>query len=136
MRYLAPTLARIVFLFLPPIVAACSTSGPAYRPPSPDTAATVEMSGFSFVPSSVRIKTGETVEWRNNSLFTHTVTDDPQRDPQRTALPPGAMPFDSGRIAAGETFRHSFTAPGTYRYKCIPHEDFGMVGTVIVEPGS
>lgn len=31
-------------------------------------------------------------------------------------------------------FRVTFTAPGTYQYKCVLHDDLGMVGQVIVLP--
>ena len=56
-------------------------------------------------------------------------------DPASVLLPPGAQPFDSGDIPAGQVYRHTFTVPGEYRYFCIPHEDMGMVGTVIVQGG-
>jgi plastocyanin len=32
----------------------------------------------------------------------------------------------------GETFEVTFEVPGTYRYVCLPHEDHGMRGTVVV----
>jgi plastocyanin len=130
-RWILPRAILVTTLAL----AGCGTSGPAYRPASPDAAATVEMtSTFSFQPETVRIKTGEVVEWRNKSLFAHTVTDDPQKEPGVTVLPTGATPFDSGRIPPGEVFRHSFSIPGTYRYTCVPHEELGMTGVIIVEP--
>lgn len=118
-------------------LAACGTSGPAYGPESPDVPAVVRMSNtFDFEPRTVRIKAGETVEWRNTSIITHTVEDDPRRGPKDMALPPGAQPFDSGDIPAGQVFRHAFTVPGTYRYQCEPHDYLDMTGTVIVEaPG-
>lgn len=118
-------------------LAGCGDSGPAYGPPSADAAATVELtSTLSFDPHTVRVKAGETVEWRNKSAFAHTVTDDPRKDATLSSLPAGAAAFDSGRLAAGEVFRHTFTVPGTYRYYCDPHDGFGMLGVVIVEPRS
>jgi plastocyanin len=116
------------------VLAACSQTGPAYGPPVANTAATIEMSGFHFDPGTARVKTGETVEWRNKSFFAHSVSADPVRFPNDVSLPAGAAPFDSGRIAAGEVYRHTFTTPGTYKYVCTPHIDLGMVGTVIVDP--
>jgi plastocyanin len=112
---------------------ACSQTGPAYGPPSANTAATIEMGGFSFDPTTVRIRSGDTVEWRNKSTFTHSVNADPARFPDDVSLPVGAAQFDSGRIASGGIFRHQFTTPGTYKYVCLPHVDLGMSGTVIVE---
>ena len=80
------------------------------------------------------MRPGQTVEWRNTSFFTHTATCDPAKaeDPRHVELPAGARTFDSGRIPPGEIWRHSFAAPGTYRYVCLPHEEDGMLGTVVV----
>lgn len=138
MMGLSPKVSKRALGFLAPAfiglwMSGCGIGGPAYAPPPTDVAATIEVSGFEFVPQEVHIKTGDTVEWRNTSIIRHTVNDEPQHDPTLTSLPPGAIPFDSGSIAAGQVFRHTFTVPGTYRYKCEPHEDFGMVGVVIVE---
>jgi plastocyanin len=116
----------------------CTREGPAYAPEPADVAAVVEMTNtFSFGPETVRIPAGGTVEWRNTSITTHTVTADPStiRDPEQVTLPAGAEPFSSGEIGRGQVWRHTFTAPGTYRYTCLPHHDiFGMTGTVEVGP--
>jgi plastocyanin len=114
--------------------AGCSQTGPAYGPPTANTAATVAMSGFQFDPEVVRIKAGDTVEWRNTSSFTHSVNADPARFPDDVSIPAGTAPFDSGRLPPGQVFRHTFVTPGTYKYVCLPHVDFGMAGTVIVAP--
>jgi len=116
---------------------ACGFGGPAYGPSS-DAAAVVEMTnGLAFQPDAVRIKAGETVEWRNRSLFTHTVTDDQARakDAADAQLPEGAPSF-SAQVGPGEIYRHIFTVPGTYRYFCMPHEGRGMHGQVIVGPAA
>jgi len=95
--------------------------------------------GFeSYDPATVTIKSGETVEWRNTSLITHTVTDDSRRaeDANDANVPPRGQPFDSGDIAAGQVYLQTFTVPGSYRYFCTHHESDGMTGTVIVTPAS
>ena len=118
-------------------LAACGFDGPAYAPPATDVAAAVEMtSGLTFLPAEVRIKVGDTVEWRNRSLQAHTVTTDPalMREPRRVGVPEGAMVFHSGPVWPGEIYRHTFTVAGTYRYACVPHERLNMRGVVIVEP--
>ena len=115
-------------------IAACSQTGPAFGPPTADTAATVEMGGLSFGPATVRVKTGDTVEWRNKSSFTHSVNADPARFPEDVAIPAGAAPIDSGRSPSGGIYRHRFTTPGTYKYVCLPHVDLGMNASVVVEP--
>ena len=90
----------------------------------------------TFEPKTLTIHAGETLEWRNTSFIWHTVTADPHlaQRPQDVLLPPGALPFDSGKLDPKGTFRHTFTVPGTYRYFCQPHELNGMLGEVIVEP--
>ncbi|QKT03616.1 hypothetical protein HUS23_07225 [Ectothiorhodospiraceae bacterium 2226] len=116
-------------------LAACGLGGRAYDPPPEDAAAVVNMThGFGFDPEEVVVPRGATVEWRNRSFFTHTVTADPARvkDPVHAQLPAGAEPFHSGRLRAGSVFRHTFEVPGTYEYVCLPHEGRGMRGRVRV----
>ena len=91
--------------------------------------------GFeSFSPEAITIRPGDAVEWRNTSLITHTVTDDPKRaqKPQNSMLPAGAAAFNSGDIPAGQIYMHTFAIPGAYHYFCVHHEADGMLGTVIV----
>ncbi|SMF26376.1 plastocyanin [Tistlia consotensis] len=89
---------------------------------------------LKFAPASVTVKVGDAVEWRNDSVLVHTVTDDPQKAAKAadSALPEGARPFGSGNLKPGATYKRTFTVPGTYRYFCIPHEAAGMVATVQV----
>lgn len=89
-----------------------------------------------YAPSSIRIRAGESVVWRNTSSVVHTVTAEPDRAsrPGSVRLPGDAEPFDSGEMRPGETFARTFDEPGEYVYFCVPHEAAGMVGTVVVEP--
>ena len=61
-----------------------------------------------YRPSKLDVLPGETVTWANVSLRTHTVTSD-------SGL------FDSGEVAADETFARRFDTVGTYPYHCIIH---------------
>ena len=92
--------------------------------------------GLRFKPTRVVVHASDTVEWQNKSTLPHTVTADARRaaEGKEVILPPGAEPFDSGEIAAGGTYRHTFTVPGTYKYICVPHADLGMIGEVSVQP--
>lgn len=119
------------------LLTGCGLGGPAYREAGEEVTV-VDMGWFSFAPETVRVRQGDTVEWRNTSPLRHTVTADPAKadDPASVALPDGAEPFDSGRIEAGGIYRRQFTVPGTYRYFCIPHEDMGMVAMLVVEPAA
>ncbi len=110
---------------------------PTFAQERAQPAAVVNMTfGLKFEPAEVRIRVGDTVEWRNRAFLVHTVSFDPAQasDPSRVSLPEGVAPFDSGKIGGGKSWRHTFTTPGTYRYVCRPHEDEGMVGVVIVSP--
>ncbi|MDE2228294.1 MAG: hypothetical protein KGL11_04545 [Alphaproteobacteria bacterium] len=124
-----------VVVALAAALAGCGISGPAHGPPDPHAAAVVDMGFESFTPSTVTIKTGQLLEWRNTSPITHSVSFEPQAaaNPGDAALPPGVQPFASGDIAAGNVFLHAFAAHGTYRYFCTHHEGAGMIGTVVVQ---
>lgn len=91
---------------------------------------------MTFLPATLTIPLGTTVRWENHSKDTHTVTADPKRaaDAKDVLLPGGAEPFDSGKIKPGGTYSHTFVVPGTYKYTCIPHEEMGMLGRLVVKP--
>jgi nitrite reductase (NO-forming) len=90
----------------------------------------------NYLPKSIEIASGETVEWKNEGQTPYSVTNDPARadDPLDAMRPEGASPFSSGSILPGERFRHTFTEPGRYRYFCPTREADKMIGEVIVEP--
>lgn len=77
----------------------------------------VSIVGFAFSPSSVSIRTGDTVRWTELDGAFHTTTSD-------TGL------WDSGSLNFQATFSFTFNNPGSYPYHCAPHP--GMTGTVIV----
>jgi plastocyanin len=105
-------------------------------PPGPVGAIVTMDNRMSYLPDTVRVRVGDTVEWRNTSDIVHTVTADPGRAALAGSvrLPPGVAPFDSGDMRPGDVFRQRFTAPGEHHYFCVPHERAGMVGVVIVGP--
>ncbi|HLF54587.1 MAG TPA: cupredoxin family copper-binding protein [Candidatus Nanoarchaeia archaeon] len=80
----------------------------------------VQIRDFHFQPQSVNIKVGDTVVWTQQDSVQHTVT-----------IVSGPESFDSGLLSQGQTFRYTFTKPGTYSYKCTPHP--GMTGRIFVE---
>jgi plastocyanin len=105
--------------------------------PTPAASTVVHISTFlKFGPQDVTIPVGGTVEWRNSSIETHTVTDDPAeaKDPAHAELPAGAQAFDSGPLKPGQSYSHTFTVPGRYSYFCRPHEMHGMLGAIVVTP--
>lgn len=130
---------KIPMILLAPLaVAACVASGPALNDTvDPGVDAIVQMTpSLTFAPSDLRIAAGDTVEFRNISGFTHTVSTRPDTAAKRQTviLPAGAAAFDSGPIPSGGIHRITFDVPGTYRYFCDPHFGSGMIGTIVVAP--
>jgi plastocyanin len=81
----------------------------------------VDVVNFRFEPKTVQIDPGDTVVW-NFETDGHTSTSD-QGEPER---------WNSRAVAAGQSFRHTFSKPGRFSYICIPHESAGMTGVVQV----
>jgi predicted lipoprotein with Yx(FWY)xxD motif/plastocyanin len=80
-------------------------------------AASASIVDFGFQPGTITVKVGATVTWTNTGAASHTVTADDAS-------------FDSGSLATGRTFQHTFTAAGTYSFHCKIHPS--MTGTVVV----
>jgi plastocyanin len=80
--------------------------------------ANVSISNFAFVPSMLTVSVGTTVIWTNQDPVAHTVTSVDDL-------------FDSGNIAPGATFSHTFEQKGTFDYQCTIHPF--MTGEIIVE---
>jgi plastocyanin len=77
----------------------------------------VVVSGLSFSPPTLSINQGESVTWSGLAGFHTTTSDDSLWD-------------SSG--GSGDSFQFVFDTTGTYNYHCIPHQSFGMVGTITV----
>lgn len=78
----------------------------------------VQITDSTFSPATLTIQVGDTVTWRNADDRPHTVTAND-----------GA--FDSGNLDEGVDFSFTFTAPGTYTYRCDYHPE--MRATIVVE---
>jgi plastocyanin len=98
---------------LPPAEIAPADSGATPTGP----VARAGMRNLAFVPGTIEIQAGTTVEWTNNDPLSHSVTADDGS-------------FSSGLIGSGNKWRHTFATPGTYTYHCTPHPF--MKGTVVV----
>ncbi len=61
-----------------------------------------------FDPQTVSVKVGDVVQWKNEDIFTHTVTANDGS-------------FDSGPIAPGQSWAKTFKVTGMFGYHCRPH---------------
>lgn len=80
----------------------------------------VAIKDFAFSPATITVKVGTTVTWTNQDSAAHTVTSDSGSKDS----------FDSGSMAQGKTFSHTFKTAGTFNYICTFHPD--MMGKVEV----
>jgi plastocyanin len=115
----------------------CETLFPLPGAPPAGVTAVVQMTNLlDFGPREITIRVGDTVEWQNPSLFTHTMTLDVAlaRTAENVALPAGVQPSHSADVPPNSTYRYTFRVAGNYRYVCLPHERLGMVGAIIVLP--
>jgi plastocyanin len=121
-----PTRAAAGLVLASLVLGACSaaatpgtarTAAPTSRSSGADT---FQIKNTAF-PPTITVTAGTTVTWANADVEPHTVTADDGS-------------FDSGDVAAGSTFQHTFATAGTVTYHCIIHEQ--MKGTVIVTPAS
>ncbi|MCL9817651.1 cupredoxin domain-containing protein [Natronocalculus amylovorans] len=105
----------------------------------------IGMTADAFTPETYTIEVGDTVTWENTSTRAHTVTAYDELIPEdaeffatggyeneQTAREEWAD-RGGGGIDNGEQFAHTFAVPGNYGYVCIPHEQGGMIGTIVVE---
>ena len=86
----------------------------------------VSVAGTSFLPATLHVAPGATVQWTNTSLTVHTVTSDD-----------GTV--DSGSLNSGAVFSTVFDTPGVYQYFCQIHGGAdlqGMSGTIVVDDPS
>jgi plastocyanin len=75
----------------------------------------VVMRNMKFEPATVEVKSGGVVEWKNEDITPHTAT---------------SVSFDSASIDPDTSWRHTFSAPGTFPYSCTFHPDMKAVVNV------
>lgn len=123
--YRSPVGPRLLAAIL--LLAFLASGCTAPRGPEPD----VTMGPAAFQPKVLTVAVNETVVWKNTAGLVHTVTSDN-----------ASGPLDSGNLAPGAYYEHTFTAPGNYTYHCVPHSTrqgdgtyVGMAGTIVVTVG-
>jgi len=76
----------------------------------------IEMRQQTFVPATLDVSPGTTIEWVNRDSMPHSATSDGR--------------FDSGPIQPGKTFHWTAQGSGRIDYRCIFHPS--MTGTMEV----
>lgn len=112
-----PTAAGEIVVTGDPILERAAEQEVAITEDNPDDPAT-----WGFRPADLAIEPGTTVVWRNNGKSVHTVSADDGS-------------FESGDIAPGATWKHTFDAPGAFAYHCTPHP-WMKASLRIVAPGT
>ena len=101
-----------------PTTAVSPAGSPAASAAGGGASAAVDIKNFAFAPASASVATGGKITWTNGDTTAHTVTFDD-----------GSA--DSGNLAPGATFDHTFATAGTFAYHCAIHSS--MKGTVTVQ---
>lgn len=97
--------------------------------------------GHAFDPDGLTVAPGTKVTWTNDDEEPHTVTAYSAEVPEGEYFSSGDLPDEEAArssvsetlIDPGETFSVTLDEAGTYEYFCIPHEDHGMRGEIVVE---
>jgi plastocyanin len=84
---------------------------------------TVATKGLAFRDGTRTVATGTTVSWKNLESAIHTVTATDKS-------------FDSPELMQGQTYRHTFSSIGKYKYYCRIHSFMTGAITVVAPYGS
>ncbi len=107
-------------IFVSVFTSSCSKSSGNNGNAQTGASNSVSIAGMAFGPSSLTVKNGTTVIWKNNDPIAHTVTSN------------DGTSFNSGPLNSGATFSYTAKTPGTFGYHCTIHP--GMTATLIVTP--
>lgn len=100
-----------------PLLAGCERATPTSTSATPPVVSEVIIQNMQYTPATLEVVKGDIVEWKNNDIVPHTATS-------------GSF-GDSGAIASGQTWRHTFSEAGEFPYTCTFHPT--MKGTVVVK---
>jgi plastocyanin len=111
MRHIRPTIALVLALALIAITATAAFAA--------TKSVGVKKSGskYSFTPTTLRIKKGDTVKWSWSGSVPHNLKG----------------PGFSSKTATKVTFSRKFTKAGTFKVVCTLHQALGQRMTVVVK---
>jgi plastocyanin len=103
----------LLAMFLPALVLATEGQKTAARfpeatAPAAHTLHVVTIKGLKYLPPILTVKAGDTVEWKNSDIVSHTVTHVNKS-------------FDSGVILSGGAWKLVVKKRGTFNYFCTLH---------------
>jgi len=78
----------------------------------------IEIKSFSFTPSTLTIKKGDSVTWKNEDSAPHTIDSD------------SGTELNSLTLSNGQTYSHTFNTVGTFAYHCNVHPSMKATITV------
>ncbi len=87
----------------------------------------IEVSADGFSPAVVTVKPGAVIEWVNLDTNSHTTTSD---DLVQSATSNATTSWDSGLLAAGDSYKFRLNTEGTFTY--VDQTDPANTATIIV----
>ena len=108
----SPTMPPMAMPSAPP-------TGAASPAPQPSATIVVHIRDFQYLPKTVTVKVGDTIQYINDDESAHTVTADDKS-------------YDSGYMAKGQTWSKTYTTAGAYPYFCLYHT-FMRAGVTVTE---
>lgn len=113
------------------LVAACGSStanGSATSKSSTSTSSgtsasanQVDLKLIAYKPAKLAVSAGTTVTWVQMDPGAHTVTSGTVAQGAAGVTEAPDQRFASGELSTGQSFKHTFSEPGTYRYFCEIH---------------
>jgi plastocyanin len=108
----------LLAIFLPTLVLSTAARSPEATATAAHTLHTVTIKGLKYLPPILAVEAGDTVEWKNADIVSHTVTAVNKN-------------FDSGVILSGGAWKLVAKKRGTFNYFCALHPN--MKAKLVVE---
>ncbi len=110
------------------LLGACGSSGSGSSSgsctlSSAQATSAVTMQNIAYNPKCIKVTPGTTVTFTNQDSVDHTVTTEAGQ----------AESFDSGTLAPGSSYQHTFNTAGTINLYCKIHGQAAMSMTVVVD---
>ena len=115
---ISPACVLITIFLIGAVVNACNKSSGYGSSNNGGSGNNISIKNFAFSVSTLTVSSGTAVKWTNNDATAHTVTADDSS-------------FNSGELASGQSYTHTFDSTGTFAYHCTYHPM--MTASVVVK---